>query len=501
MKSMAFKFAASSVAISLAVVGCQVDGFVVGVAPASASQSRTDEQAGRLFRDAGQALSSGNLAAALEAMEQAVALSPRDAGYRLLLADIYLKSGRFDSAEATYRDVLSIDPSRPRAAIALALTQVANGRPQEALAQLDSIQGQAPAADLGLAYALAGSPLRAVEILEPAARAQGATGRVRQNLAMAYALGGDWARARTIASQDVSGTELSERMAQWASLAANPGSPNPVLAVLGVSPVADAGQPVRLALNAPARAIPTAAPVQMAANSAAAPIVLPPPVVEQQPVPTPAPVAIAAAAPIAVPAPVAIAAPAPIAVPAPAIATPEAPAYAELEQPEWGIDERGRVQLPAPAPEAEQVPARVQYAAATQALVRPDPVVMAVSQQPARRVARIVEPARAPSTSGPRRSGNGRYVVQIGAFSSAANAERAWQQAESRLGLRSEQPVTMTFDHRGRLLHRVAISGFDNRGDANQLCASIRSRGGECFVRNNAGDAPIRWASRYGRRA
>jgi cell division septation protein DedD len=111
--------------------------------------------------------------------------------------------------------------------------------------------------------------------------------------------------------------------------------------------------------------------------------------------------------------------------------------------------------------------------------------------------ARVIRAA--PSFS--RRVDNGQYVVQIGAYSNAGNAERAWQQAERRYGLRAEQPVTMTFDHDGRLLHRVAISGFDKRGDATRICESIRSRGGECFVRNSAGDAAISWAARYTRRA
>ena len=474
MKSIAFKFAASSVALSMAVVGCQVQGVSFGASAALASQSRGDGEAGRLNREAGEALARGDLGRALEAMEQAVALSPRDAGYRLTLADIYMRSGRFASAEATYRDVLAIDPSRPRAGIALALMQVANGRSQDALAQLDSLQGQASPSDLGLAYALAGSPQRAVEILEPAARSMGASARIRQNLALAYALGGDWARARMIASQDVSPAELSQRMTEWASMASSPGSANPVLAVIGVNPVSDSGQPVRLALNAPAA--PVSAPVQMAA---AAPIVLP----SVEPAPAPAP--------------------APVAVPIPAATPVVAPAYAELEQPEWGVDARGTGQLPPPAPAAdpEPVPARVQYAAAAEALVRPDPVVMPVSQRPVRRSGRIVEAVSTPSVAAPVRSGNGRFVVQIGAFSNAANAERAWQEAERRFGLASEQPVTMTFDHNGRLFHRVAVSGFTTRADANRLCGNIRSRGGECFVRGNAGDAAIRWASRYGRRA
>ena len=187
-------------------------------------------------------------------------------------------------------------------------------------------------------------------------------------------------------------------------------------------------------------------------------------------------------APIVLPPVEQAASPAPVAISVPAATPVEAPAYAELEQPEWSVAPNGAVQLPAPAPEAEQLPARVQYASAAETLVRPDPVLMTVSQRPVRRSGRIVEALSTPSVAAPVRSGSGRYVVQIGAYSNAANAERAWQEAARRFSLASEQPVTMTFDHNGRLFHRVAISGFASRVDANAQCASIRSRGGECFV-------------------
>ena len=100
MKSIAFKFAASSVALSMAVVGCQVQGVSFGSSAALASQPRGDGEAGRLAPEGGEALGRGDLAPALDAMGQALGLSPRDAGHPLTLADIYMRSGRFPSAEA-----------------------------------------------------------------------------------------------------------------------------------------------------------------------------------------------------------------------------------------------------------------------------------------------------------------------------------------------------------------------------------------------------------------
>ncbi len=480
MKSLAFKFAASTFVLGIATLGVQLDGSSWGLATAAATESRTEQQAMRFHRTAQQALAAGNLPDALAAIEQAVALAPRDAGYRTMLGDLYMKSGRFQSAEAAYRDVLAIDRGQTRVTMSLALMQVANGRQQAALATLDSIQGSASPADLGLAYALAGSPARGVEILEPAARTVGASARVRQNLALAYALGGDWQRARTIAAQDVSPAELTERMTQWAAMSRSTGHADQVASLLGVHPVQDAGLPVRLALQ-------STVPVAVAAAAAD---------------PAPAPVQIAAAMPLPAPAPVAI----PVAVaeaePAPLELVPmpqDAQVHAALEQPEWGIDDRGAVSLPAPAPEMRELPARVQYAAATEALVRPDPVLAGSAPRATPRAAARFNRAPAGHAEQPRRAGSGGYVVQIGAFSNAANAERAWQHAQRSFGLASEQPVTMTVDHNGRLLHRVAIAGFGSRGDAAALCAGIRGRGGECFVRNSAGDASVRWAARYAR--
>jgi Flp pilus assembly protein TadD len=575
MKRIAWNFAASGAVLGVTTFGCMMNG--VGTAPASAYQTgRSDQQAGELFQRAGRAIADNKIAEAVSLLEQAVMLAPRDAGYRLMLAEAYMKSGRFQSAEAAYRDVLEIDPARARAGLGLALMQVANGRQQDAMTLLQKLEGVASPADLGLAYAIAGAPQRAIELLEPAARSMGATPRVRQNLALAYAFGGDWQRARTIAAQDVSPADLATRMSQWATMTQQSRAPDQVASLLGVNPVRDAGQPVQLALRVgppaviaapsayaeaqvpvvvpeqapvvaatpvvPAPAVPVvvaavepqpaqpvatepkavttriayaeAAPAAVIRPVATEPAQVAPPVieapavetaaVEPAPVVAPAPVEAAPAAPVSAPVAFAEAQPAEV-VPAPVALPTEAEAetteFAELETPEWGLDERGAVTLPKEAPAAEQAPARVQYAAAAENLVRPDPVLMPVASRATRALAPTAARGFRTGMLPGKRVSNGNYVVQIGAFSSAKNADRAWQTYEQRFGLKAEQPVTMTIDHNGRLLHRVAISGFGSRKDATQVCTVIRTRGGECFVRNNAGDAAINWAARYTRRA
>jgi Flp pilus assembly protein TadD len=496
MNRFATRFAASSLVIAAAMVGCHSDSVV---ASASASTSeRAYQQAGRFAEQAREAMQRGDAARALGLAERAVEMSPEDAGYRMLLADLYLRNGRFRSAETSYSDVLAIDPSSTRAGLNVALSQIAQGRSGDALVQLEQVSGSAPASDLGLAFALAGQPQRAIELLEPAARAQDANGRTRQNLALAHALAGDWERARTIAAQDVSPAELGPRLQHWASLAQPSASHNAVATLLGVTPAADPGQPVRLALAQPApapvafaAAEPVPEPVQIAAASDEAPVEV---AETQAVVPVQEPIQYAEA--IVVPAAEPVAEVASPAVPAPVAQQPVRTASW------WPTPARSPVPAEAEAaPEAAPVTPEVRYAAAMRTLSAPSPVL---SRAPAT-VARATRPtfrpapihrvaaitARVPRLG----SGTGRFVVQLGAFANPQNAERAWAQASRRFGFASAEPRTARITVGGRTLTRVSIAGFSSRTDAVRLCSSIQSRGGSCFVRAVAGDTAVRWAS------
>ena len=466
MNRTAFKIAASTIIVSLTMVACTAQSAAMRrPVSAEADDAARAREAARLHGEAAAALRDGNVAGAREAMENAVAASPRDAGYRLFLADIYMKSGRFEAARATFADVLELDQANVRAGLSLALMEIALGRPQAAVGQLDALGGRASAADLGLAYALAGLPERAIEILEPAARELSASPRLRQNLALSYALAGDWPRARVVAAQDVSPAELGPRLQQWAALATPEGGARQVASLLGVSPIADPGQPVRLALAPPA-------PEPAAAE------------------------AYAFAAPESPPEAPAF---------APADFAQAAPAQADSD---WGLPADSQASAPAdyaqampayspPAPEADEDggAAEIEYAAAARTLIRPEPAVARTASAP---LPAPVFEREAPRPAAPAvRRGDSPYVVQLGAFSNEGNAERAWQQAESRFGLDAHVPLTTTIDINGRTLHRVSVSGFASRSDAARLCGSIRARGGACFVRANAGDASVRWAARY----
>ncbi len=246
-RTMLAKLATSALVLGITTVGCKPAGEESR--PQSASQNGTiaERQAGVASNAAMSAVQAGNWAQAVTQAETAVALSPRDAGFRAMLAEVYLKSGRFTSAASAFNDTLSLNPENGKAQLSLALTQIALGRHGEAIASLGK-SGNVAAADRGLALALAGDKDGAIRMLGEAARADGATGRVRQNLALAYALAGDWTQARAIAAQDVAPDELDARMASWAEFAQPMATHDQVATLLGVSPAADPGQPTRLAL-------------------------------------------------------------------------------------------------------------------------------------------------------------------------------------------------------------------------------------------------------------
>lgn len=446
---VALKLAASSILIGMTMVSCKPAASMFRPAAISSRAPRAQEHAADVYAKAEAAIRANDYAKALPFAEQAVALSPRDVAYRMVLADLYVKNGRFQSAETTYGDVLALNPDNHRAAMSRALAQIAQGKKIEALGTLDRLAAVARAGDVGLAYALAGQPQRAVDILENAARADGADARTRQNLALSYALAGNWQKARVIAAQDMSAADVGTRMEQWAAFAQPATSYDQVASLLGVHPAADAGQPVQLAL----------APVVSDGTALAA----------ATPEPQPAPVAVAEQA---------------AAVPA---AAPPAEIVAEA------------VQAPAPA---VATPAEVKYAAAAETLVKPEPAVIAAPAAPYKVLvhafaspekpkvrlasANLPKPSLAPS----------KFVVQLGAFSKEASIDHAWAQAQARYGLGGdEMALTTTIDMPGKgMLHRLSVSGFSTRGDASRLCASIQAKGGSCFVRATAGDAPVQWA-------
>jgi len=428
----------TSSAASLIVLGSMIAGCAAPQAKVSGATYFGGKQDGDvgLATRALAALNSNDVPQAIDLAERAVAKEPSDAGFRALLGNAYFAGGRFQSAEAAYKDALTLYPSQPQIVIKLALVQIALGKNNEALAFLNANRPSLDASNYGLALALAGRPSEAIAVLEPAAREKGADATVRQNLALAHAFAGDWANAKVIAAQDIPGGELDTRIHQWMQLATPKHASDQVAALVGVTPaVVDPGQPVRLALNPGAtRLAQTAAPV-------------------------PAEAAPAPAAPAFVEATASAPAPAPIVAVAPAPPPPRATTMASLAA--------------AAVSEAKAVFASV----------------MPASKAPA------AKPHRA-AAAAPRR-GNSPAVLQLGAYGSPERVLAAWNSSAHKYGvLKAYLPMSAKFASPKGVFYRLSVKGFTSDREARLTCESLRRAGASCFVRNVAGDTPVQYASR-----
>lgn len=426
-------FGMSALVLGGTMVGCT--GTTDRIASASdRNEAQSAKAAARDADKAARALAKHDLPTAVRLAEGAVAMAPRDAGYRMLLGQSYLQAGRFVSARDTFADVLQLYPANGKAALNLALTQIATGDWSAAQTTLNAHAAAIPVGDLGLATALAGNPAKAIDMLNAAARAPGATAKVRQNLALSYALAGQWNMARVAAAADMSSADLDARLEQWAAFAQPKGASDQVASLLGVTPVADGGRPVALALNA---AVPVT-PVQEA------------------------PVQVATADPVAAPTP---------------IETPEAQfakvelAKVELSKVTFGPRSEVVQPLPAVLIRADATPTKL-------ALVRPS----------AGHVVQMV-PVAKPFV----RTSGGDWYVQIGAFSNVAVAKSGWTSATRRFtALSGHQPTGTMVAVAQKSLYRVSVGGF-SREQADQMCRAYKAQGGACFVRREAGDRLAQW--------
>ena len=384
------------------------------------------------------ALNAGDTAAAIAAAEQAVVFQPRDAGYRMLLAQGYLKAGRFTSASQAFADVLELHPTNGKAALHLALTQIVGGDWQAAQATLAAHRDVIPAADRGLAMALAGDTAGAIALLTTVARSPAATAKVRQNLALSYALAGQWPIARMVASADMSPADVDARLQQWAVFAQPKTASDQVASLLGVQPVADAGRPVALALNAP-----VVAPVAVAVAPVQAPVEV---------------AAVSVVAPVAAPEPVEV-----------STATPMGTVASAKPAVRFG-----------PRQEVVQV--------LTAALIASPVGPIKVAAKAAMPVL-----AKAPARARPVPVATGDWYVQLGAFDSAGVAKDAWGRAQRRFaGFKGHTPNGVAFKTASASFYRLSVGGFSRAG-ADSACRQYRAQGGACFVRSGAGDQVASW--------
>lgn len=456
-RKAAWRAAASSLMIAMTMAGCASGQM-------QSSGVRTEKGGEKAVASAAitrKALAAHNVALAVRSAEAAVTADTLNPEYRALLGRAYLMGGRYDSARTAFEDAIALGNREPRTIVSLSLIHTAQGRAQMARDLLYSHLEALPAADYGLAMAMAGDTDEAIRVLGQAIHDPAAGVKERQNLAYSYALAGRWQEARLMAAQDLGPAEAAARVLNWANLA-RPGAESVrVIAMIGVGPdAADAGMPVALALgDAPSPNLQT-----KVVDVAAAPSFLPqqegdvPPALSETPAMASAEPAAVAAAPVSN---------------ADYIAAVQAPAT--------------NARQATPVLRASILPVRESVAA----------VVPSAKARTTRatqvRTAALVSPKAVVSGRS--------WMVQIGAFGSPDMARTGWTSVARRNSLLGGySPVASEYVLNGRKFYRVAVGGFADRGAANSLCAKVKSQGGSCFVRQGGGEAAPQWAAAWAAR-
>lgn len=470
----------SSLVLAVVLAGC-----ATGQSRESIFGSPVDHKNIGIATKAQAALAANQFTTAIELAERAVENTPTDAGFRSLLGNCYFAAGRFASAEAAYRDSLSLIPSQPQVVLKLALVQIAQGKKNAAMAVLEHASNSLDPADYGLAMALAGRPDAAIAILNQAARMPAADGRVRQNLALAYGLSGDWTMARVVAAQDIAPDELDSRIQQWMAMATPTRPSDQVAALTGVTPSGDPGQPQRLALNSVSK------------TEALAELVLPLDMQMQPVEPVMAEVPAAPPPAIAAPMPSVTAPPQP---PVQAVAAyepvqPVADPVVQAAQSLFTASLDMEIQVSSveqsPEPEEAEAPAASMVTAIAPKAERELPTRFD-APTPASFVA-IADRARRSARS----EGASYSVVQLGAYSSPERVSVAWDRLTKQFpALASYTPMKARFDSLKGPVWRLSIKGFATQREAISRCEALQNRGGSCFVRKISGDSPVQFASR-----
>ncbi|MDG5749148.1 SPOR domain-containing protein [Qipengyuania sp. XHP0207] len=394
------------------------------------------------------ALAKGKESRAIQHAEAAVLAAPRDAQTRTLLGNAYLEAGRFASAAETFGEAVELGDTATRTIISYTLSLTALGDFGGAQDVLRQYQNAIDPADFGLALSLAGQPQQGVHILNNALRSGQNTAKVRQNLAYALALSGDWRNARLVASQDVAGDQLDARLHEWAQMA-QAGHPTVRVAnLLGIEPVEDPGQPAMLALaNHPAHdelAAEAAAQVDATAQ------------VEPAGESARSDFALATELPAIKPAPKMDAAPA-----------------ARFEDPE-AVADQGEAALA----DAGMVVNGTRFV--SRDVVQKVPAKAATKTAVAPRVAKAAKPA--PQSSAIATLMSGDYNIQLGSYFSMSDAQAAWKLFQRRHPELSDAERVITKARvNGKIYYRVAAAGFA-KASAQSMCRSVKRSGGGCIA-------------------
>lgn len=224
------------------------------------SASRGDSYEASVHQ-ADDARKSGDLDSAIPLYGRALQIDPEGVEAKLGLGQSFLAIGASEEAAAQFREVLAKRSSDPAARRGLAAALIAMGQPTLAEQQLATVlqadardyralnamgvaldmqgrhadaQGKyrqgielapdylALRSNLGLSLAISGHSQEAIAQLVPLAAARGADGRVRQNLAFAYAMAGDLENALQVSRQDLTEQSAQRQLSYFMQLRSLP---------------------------------------------------------------------------------------------------------------------------------------------------------------------------------------------------------------------------------------------------------------------------------------
>ena len=114
----------------------------------------------------------------------------------------------------------------------------------------------------------------------------------------------------------------------------------------------------------------------------------------------------------------------------------------------------------------------------TETLAEPPATLVTLANPPPKPVTTLA-PAPAPAAA------SGSFMVQIGAFSSQAQADKGWSVAA---GIAPGAAVgkgkkVEAIQKDGATLYRTSVTGFSSRADATAFCDKLKAAGKSCFVK------------------
>lgn len=371
------------------------------------------------------ALAKGRGSKAVDYAEAAVLAAPRDAYTRTLLGNAYLKEGRFQSAATTFAEAVELGDTAPRTVISYALAQTGMGDRAGAVETLRRYETALDPADFGLAIALAGRPEEGVHVMGNALRRGQNDAKMRQNLAYAYAMQGNWRAARLMVAEDVSADKVGQRLGEWAAMIAPEQFQVRVANLLGVEIANDPGQPAQLALaNHPS--------VDMMAAE----------VVEQ-----------------------------------PSFQEPQSDFAFATELPPVAPQLQAHDSADAALTEASIAPnvGGLRFVSREVSQTVPTRAEKPVTRSKAVTSAPPAAPSRPALASGD-------YNIQLGSFSSMSEAHNAWKVFQSRYPeLADAERIVTKARVNGKIYYRVAAAGFAKTSAAS-ICRTVKGKGGGCIA-------------------